>query len=173
MNRVLFASLLLAACHHDAAKPVAPAPVAATVPATPNPAATKQTDASPNLAVSDDLAAKCGLKFNSVSSAPKFGFDDIQLEQQDRDVLQSVATCLTSGPLKGRTVTLVGRADPRGTDEYNLALGHKRAQSVGTYLTHLGVQQGQLAMTTRGATEANGTDESGWKNDRRVDLTLQ
>jgi hypothetical protein len=41
------------------------------------------------------------------------------------------------------------------------------------FLKHLGVGQGQLAQTTRGALDASGTDDATWKQDRRVDITLQ
>ena len=63
--------------------------------------------------------------------------------------------------------------DPRGTEEYNLGLGSRRAANVGTYLERLGVGQPQLAVTTRGSLDAAGTDESGWSKDRRVDVQLK
>jgi peptidoglycan-associated lipoprotein len=128
--------------------------------------------ASPNLAVTSDLARRCALHFNSAPRAPKFDFDRFELLPEDRDVLDQVGTCLTTGPLRGRTVQLVGRADPRGTEEYNLGLGTRRAESVLEYLQHLGVSPGQLSQTTRGALDATGTDEAGWREDRRVDLRL-
>ena len=70
-------------------------------------------------------------------------------------------------------MALIGRADPRGTEEYNLGLGSRRAASVSQYLARLGVGQPQLGVTTRGAIDATGTDESGWRQDRRVDIQLQ
>jgi peptidoglycan-associated lipoprotein len=69
-------------------------------------------------------------------------------------------------------VQLVGRTDPRGTDEYNLGLGSQRAQSVKTYLERLGVPSARLSSTTKGEIGAAGTDETGWQRDRRVDLEL-
>ena len=68
---------------------------------------------------------------------------------------------------------VIGRADPRGTEEYNLGLGSRRAESVSGYLTKLGVGQPQLAVTTRGALDATGTDEAGYAKDRRVDVQLK
>jgi peptidoglycan-associated lipoprotein len=161
------------ACSHNQ-----PAPkVAATPP--PAPAAAEEerpvaaTPASPNIAVAQDLGKKCSLKFNDRQQAPKFDFDQFQLLPEDRDVLDQVATCITSGPLKGHKVQLVGRADPRGTDEYNLALGDHRARTVLDYLRRLGVGNSQVAMSTRGALDATGRDEDSWRVDRRVDLTLR
>jgi outer membrane protein OmpA-like peptidoglycan-associated protein len=134
------------------------------------PAETKPV--APTVAVTDDLAKQCNLRFANVEQAPKFGFNDADLLPEDRDVLQQIADCLVKGPLQGRTVQLVGRADPRGTDEYNLGLGTRRAESVRTYLQRLGVPSNRLAPTTRGAIDANGTDEASWRQDRRVDLKL-
>ncbi|MEP6865383.1 MAG: OmpA family protein [Deltaproteobacteria bacterium] len=103
---------------------------------------------------------------------PHFAFDQDELTKEDRDVLAQIATCFTTGPLANRNATLIGRADPRGTDEYNMGLGSRRSHSVGKYLERLGVKSAQLAISTRGAIDATGTDESGWKEDRRVDVEL-
>ena len=127
---------------------------------------------SPHVGVSDDLAKQCSLRFANADQAPKFGYNEAELLPSDRDILQQVAQCLLKGPLQGRNVQLIGRADPRGTDEYNLGLGTRRAENVRTYLQRLGVPPSQLAPTTRGALDASGSDETGWQRDRRVDLQL-
>jgi peptidoglycan-associated lipoprotein len=171
MVRVALVSLLFAAaCHHATPAPTTPvAQAPAPRPATPPPA----QQASPNVYVSDDLAKQCTLHVDNVQEAPKFDYDAASLEPADRDVLEKIATCVTNGPLHGRHLELVGRADPRGTEEYNMGLGSRRAGTVREFLQRLGVMQGQLAQTTRGALDANGTDDSTWKLDRRVDITLQ
>ena len=125
---------------------------------------------SPSLAVSADIAAACGLK--AASSSPKFDYDKDELTEDDRAVLGQLATCLTTGALAGKNVLMIGRADPRGTEEYNLGLGSRRAHSVSEYLVRLGVGKTQLEVTTRGAIDATGTDEATWKQDRRVDVQL-
>lgn len=107
-----------------------------------------------------------------MTDAPKFSYDDSDLLPADRDVLQQVAECLTHGPLQGKSVELIGRADPRGTEEYNLGLGSRRANSVKTYLERLGVPSAHLSPNTKGALDASGTDEASWQRDRRVDLQL-
>jgi len=169
---VLVAAGLAGGCtHKHQVKVVPPAPPPA-VTAAPAKVDHAPTPASPNLAVSDDLAAKCKLHFGNTEAAPKFAFDEFSLLPADKDVLQQVATCVTTGPLKGQDLQLVGRADPRGTDEYNLGLGQRRASRVGDYLQSLGVGKPQLAVTTRGALDATGKNEEGWKVDRRVDLEL-
>ena len=64
---------------------------------------------------------------------------------------------------------LIGRTDPRGTEEYNLALGDRRAQSAQKYLGSLG-PNAKLTHSSMGEEQATGTDETGWARDRRVDL---
>lgn len=173
MYRLSLITLAIAGCHHAAT--VKTTPVAATPVATPvqPPVVETPKPASPNVAVSDDLAHQCSLEVDNVQSAPKFAFDDFSLLPADRDVLQKIATCVTKGPLKGKTLQLVGRADPRGTEEFNLSLGSRRAATVIEYLTRLGVRRTQLAETTRGALDATGSDEDGWKTDRRVDVRVE
>jgi peptidoglycan-associated lipoprotein len=146
--------------------------VADTTPIKTEGAPVDNTPVSPNLSISSDLAAACNITKNA-DIPPNFAYDQVELLPEDRAVLEQIATCLTSGPLKGRALTLVGRADPRGTEEYNLGLGARRAQSVSDYLHKLGVTSPQLAETTKGDLEASGSDESGWQKDRRVDLELR
>lgn len=137
----------------------------------PPPNLTQDQVVSPGLAVGSDILAACGIK--AVPSAnPKFDYDKDELTEDDRKVLDQIATCLTTGALKGKAVSLIGRADPRGTEEYNLGLGSRRSESVSQYLSRLGVQKPQLGQTTRGALDATGTDEAGWQQDRRVDIQL-
>lgn len=125
------------------------------------------------VAVSDDIMKACKIQLDNIERAPKFDFDDADLLPEDRDVLEQIARCVTTGPLKGRALSLVGRCDPRGELEYNMVLGDYRAESVHTYLARLGVDPGAMAKTTRGDLDAEGKDEDGWQRDRRVDIALQ
>jgi peptidoglycan-associated lipoprotein len=165
----------VAACSHDKppAAPTPPAQAEAPPPAqqqaAPPQQVTNDQKVSPGLAVSSDIAELCGIKPNTES---KFDYDKDDLTKEDRDILDQLAQCMMTGKLKGKQVALIGRADPRGTEEYNLGLGSRRASSVGGYLQRLGVQNTQLAITTRGALDATGTDESTWRQDRRVDVQL-
>ena len=156
------------------ATPVEPAQTAGpTQPQKPAPIVTHDQQVSPSLAVSGDIIAACGIKAAPTSGSPKFDYDKDELTPEDRAVLDLIATCLTTGALKGRAVDLIGRADPRGTEEYNLGLGSRRAGSVSAYLGRLGVGQPQMMVTTRGALDATGTDEASYAQDRRVDIQLQ
>lgn len=172
--KAAFLLVVAGACGGKAAtKPATPAPKqTASAQAVPATVDTKPVAASPNVAVSPDLAAQCKLTFANVQQAPKFEYNDTDLLAEDRQILQQVAECVLRGPLQGRNVGLVGRADPRGTAEYNLGLGNRRAESVRTYLERLGVPASRLSPTTRGDLDARGKDEAGWQLDRRVDLKL-
>ena len=170
--------LFAAGCGHSKTAVVAPAEAVAstaaivTVPAAPT--AAPPTAVSSHVEASADLIALCRLDApDEAQAAPKFSYDDASLLPDDRRVLDKVATCVTSGPLRGRHLQLTGRADPRGTEEYNLSLGTRRAEVVSGYLQRLGVRPLQLASSTRGALDAIGRDESTWQRDRRVDLELR
>jgi len=126
-----------------------------------------------NVAVSDDIMKACKIQLENIERAPKFDFDDADLLPEDRDVLEQIAKCVTTGPLKGRGLALVGRCDPRGELEYNMVLGDYRAESVHDYLARLGVDPNAMAKTTRGDLDAEGKDDESWQRDRRVDISLQ
>jgi peptidoglycan-associated lipoprotein len=128
----------------------------------------KNTDQTVNL--SDEIRKACGI--DDSNRAPKFDFDSSNLSSNDRDILAQVAKCLTTGPLKGRSVELTGRADPRGETEYNMNLGAERAKSADDYMAGLGVATTQMSLTSRGALDATGTNEETWRHDRRVDINL-
>jgi peptidoglycan-associated lipoprotein len=97
-----------------------------------------------------------------------FGFDQATLTSEANSTLNGNADAIKKSA--GKTVDLVGRADPRGTTEYNMALSDRRAQAVKEYLQRLGIDTGKLSKVPRGALDATGTDESGWAKDRRVDF---
>jgi len=77
--------------------------------------------------------------------------------------------------LKGNTAAklqLSGHTDERGTREYNLALGERRANAVARYLVGLGVSADQLSVVSYGKEKpaADGSDEESWAKNRRVEL---
>jgi peptidoglycan-associated lipoprotein len=174
MNRVIVgASLILGAltgCSHaSSAPPPKTASDNVSVTSTP-PMKVVPTHSDQQLNLSAEIRAKCGI--DDSDRAPKFDFDSSQLSGNDRDILQQVAKCLTSGPLQGRSLELVGRADPRGEAEYNMNLGEARATSARAYLAALGVNNARMGETSRGALDATGYNEETWRKDRRVDVSL-
>jgi peptidoglycan-associated lipoprotein len=99
-----------------------------------------------------------------------FDYDSSTLSDSARDQLSRNASCLRQRSAHG--VHLTGLTDPRGTEEYNLALGERRAQSAQQYMKSLGVE-GDVSYSSMGEEQATGTDESGWARDRRVDFKLK
>jgi peptidoglycan-associated lipoprotein len=161
--------ILLAACGSDP-KPVAQAPAPPPPAAEPAPPPEKAGDVPTrsNINISEDIKKACGL----TDSDAYFAFDSANVRPQDRAVLQKLAACFSTGPLKGRTMRLVGHADPRGDEEYNMVLGGRRADNVKNAIADAGLASSKIATTSRGEMDATGTDEAGWEKDRRVDIML-
>lgn len=161
--------MLLAACGSDP-KPVAQAPTAPPPAATTPPPPEKVGDVPTrsNINISDDIRKACGL----TDADAYFAYDSANVRPQDQAILQKLASCFSSGPLKGRTMRLVGHADPRGDEEYNMVLGGRRADNVKGAIVNAGLSSSRIATTSRGEMDATGTDENGWEKDRRVDVML-
>jgi peptidoglycan-associated lipoprotein len=100
-----------------------------------------------------------------------FEFDDSRLSEEARGALNQVAECVQSAP--GRALLLNGFTDPRGTEEYNIALSERRAETVADYLARLGIDPARFHVVPRGETLASGGDEAGWSRDRRVEIEWQ
>lgn len=126
------------------------------------------TDGAITLRISDEIRVACGIDDHDAF----FGFDSHALRSEDMPVLDRLATCFSAGPLSGRTMKLVGHADPRGQAEYNIALGQARADAVAGYIERHGLDKGHVESSSRGALDATGTDEATWQKDRRVDVLL-
>lgn len=166
-------TLSVAGCAEEAKPATVPTTTTIAISAAPAlaPAAPGKTNST--IYLSDRLRKACGITtVDTIKDTPKFDFDQSSILPEDRDVLALVATCLTTGPLKGRGVRFVGRADPRGSQEYNMALGERRANAVMRYLAALGVGAPQMSETSRGAMDATGSDAAAWRQDRRVDIDL-
>jgi len=101
-----------------------------------------------------------------------FAFDSAKIQPDAGVVLDAIARCFVGGPLTGRGMKLIGHADPRGEHEYNFGLGQKRAGSVGAYLAVKGLDNSRQQVSSKGDTDAIGTDEAGWARDRKVDIFL-
>ena len=96
-----------------------------------------------------------------------FGYNDYTVQPQDSSILRENARWLQSNP--GRSVQIEGHCDERGSEEYNIALGAKRAQSAKDYLITLGVSPGRLSTISYGKELplCMGHDESCWQMNRR------
>jgi len=101
-----------------------------------------------------------------------FDFDSFEIRDDQVARIQVNADFLKSN--MGKTIRIEGNTDPRGTREYNMALGERRAQSAKKYLMNLGI--GEKALTTISFGEErllmHGQDELSWAQNRRDDFVI-
>ncbi|KAA0891837.1 peptidoglycan-associated lipoprotein Pal [Oryzomonas rubra] len=150
----------------EVAKPeVAPAPTKQAQPEQATPAAEpiKQAEAPVAAAPAAETA------FESVY----FDFDKSDLSQDARDVLSKNADILLKNK-PGIKVQIAGHCDERGSAEYNLALGERRAKSALHYLTTLGVAADRLSIISYGKEKpaVDGHDEAAWAKNRRDEFVI-
>jgi peptidoglycan-associated lipoprotein len=153
-------ALLVAGC---ASKKEAPPPAPPPPPAAPAPAPAPVSSIVPGSA--EDLRVNVG-------DTVHFDYDKYSLTDEDKATLQRQATWLQKYPAV--RVTIEGHCDERGTREYNLALGARRANAVKEYLASLGVASARLDTVSYGkerpiCTESN---ESCWAQNRRGVTTI-
>jgi peptidoglycan-associated lipoprotein len=101
-----------------------------------------------------------------------FETDRYNLDSADQAALQTQAQYLAQYPNSRATVE--GHADERGTREYNLALGERRANAAKNYLVSLGVPAGNITTVSYGKErpKALGSDEQAWAQNRRAVTVL-
>ncbi|MBI5532393.1 MAG: OmpA family protein [Deltaproteobacteria bacterium] len=172
---LLFASLAIAVSGCASS----PKPKAAQSPAATQPVMTSQLTTQQQEAVNRAAADTDGLRFDSDIlrlcpgvEGPRFAYNSHTVREQFQQSLVVLADCMKTGALSGKSLLTVGHADPRGEEDYNLALGGRRADAVRSALQSLGVDASRVEVSSRGEVDASGTDEAGWAQDRRVDVKL-
>ncbi|MBV9932369.1 MAG: peptidoglycan-associated lipoprotein Pal [Alphaproteobacteria bacterium] len=121
-------------------------------------------------------AALPGSRADFLASVPSdrvfFPLDSYSLDDQDRAVLDAQAVWLTRNPRV--RVTIEGHCDERGTREYNLALGDRRANAAKNYLAAKGIDPARMTVVSYGKErpEALGSDEESWAKNRRAVTVL-
>ena len=101
-----------------------------------------------------------------------FAFDKFDIKPEYQDMLKAKAELMKQFP--SIRVRIEGNCDERGTQEYNLALGERRARAAYEYLVTLGVNPGQLEMISYGKENpaVQGTGEAVWAQNRRDDFCV-
>jgi len=94
-----------------------------------------------------------------------FAFDDSSIQASERERLSGNTQCIEKN--KGKSVYLVGHTDTTGTEEYNIALSERRAQSVADYMARLGTDPALMQVVPKGETEPTGLGDD---KDRRVEF---
>lgn len=99
-----------------------------------------------------------------------FDYDQHVLSDAAMEILAANAAILKARP--ALRVRLEGHCDERGSDQYNIALGERRAESVRNYLASLGIAEGRLETVSYGEEKPldPGHDESAWVKNRRVEF---
>lgn len=152
--------------------PAQPAPVTQEVPA-PAPAATpRPADAVASPLDGDLVAAHEHAYRTGLLGDVYFEFDLASLDEAARERLARNAEFLRQRP--EFVVSLEGHCDERGTNDYNLALGERRAQSARDYLLSLGIDGARLRTISYGEERpvCSTSDESCWQRNRRVHFLL-
>ena len=102
-----------------------------------------------------------------------FDYDSSELSNEDYQTLQAHAQFLNANA--NSKIALTGHTDERGTREYNMALGERRAKAVESFLITNGVNAGQLEAVSYGKEMPinAGHNEAAWKENRRVELNYE
>jgi len=157
MTRTIIASLVVlsfAACKKLPPEPAPVEPVAAAAVATPM------------------TTAQAVAKLQEQFARVQFEFDQSTLTADSKDALAANAAILQRHPRI--TVEVQGHADERGTTDYNVALGQKRAKAVQAYLTGMGVGAARVQTVSYGeeAPLAKGSTEVAWSANRRCEFRI-
>lgn len=109
---------------------------------------------------------------DKVGSRAFFGFDQYSLDGVARGTLEKQAAWMTENP--SVKVIIEGHADERGTREYNLGLGDRRANAVKDYLVALGVNPSRIQTVSYGKERprALGSNEAAWAQNRRTETVV-
>ena len=173
--------LLLAgpmACHRGqppVARPTPPAPPPATATARPSePPAPVREPVPPEPLANDAVASRSldDLNRDSPLQPVFFDYDSSDLNDAGRATLQGDAAVLKRYP--SWLITIEGHCDERGTAEYNLALGERRAVAARTYLISLGLDANRLRTVSYGSEFPfdPGHEESAWHKNRRAHFVI-
>jgi peptidoglycan-associated lipoprotein len=162
-------SALLAAC---SSTPLSSPTATTAEPAKAAPSASTSSPSQPQSAVAAVVVPDY-LDPNSAISKDRsvfFDFDNFSVKQQYAALIERHGKYLASNPKLA--IRVEGNADERGSAEYNLALGQKRADAVVKALEVYGAKDSQLEATSWGREKPRnpGHDEAAWAENRRVDL---
>jgi peptidoglycan-associated lipoprotein len=154
-----------------------PAPVVATTPTPrqepPTQAPVRQEPPTPDRsAVVRDSMDRVERARNTLLAKVYFDFDQAELRDDQRAALDEKLPIMRANP--GVRIRIEGNADERGSDEYNMALGLRRAQTARKYLIDHGVDGGRIDISSNGEERpvCQEHDESCWKQNRRDEFVI-
>jgi len=101
-----------------------------------------------------------------------FDYDESEIRPQDAEILRDKVAILRSSPQV--QLRIEGHADERGSTEYNLALGNRRAESIRQFLTGFGLDESRFSIVSFGESRpvAQGSNEQAWAQNRRGEFVI-
>jgi peptidoglycan-associated lipoprotein len=108
----------------------------------------------------------------ALTAVVHFDFDQSDIRPEDRAILDAKVPILQANP--GVTIRIAGNTDERGSDEYNLALGQRRAAAAKRYLVDHGIAEARIETITYGEERpvAQGSTEEAWAQNRRDEFEI-
>ncbi len=182
MMSLLLAGLMITGCAKTPATTAATAATAAPAPRAATPAPTpSQSAPSPGAAAAPAAAASAQTprpspsEFMAVAALKEvhFDFDKYDIRPEDAKTLDANATWLKSNA--DNLVLIEGHCDERGTNEYNLALGERRAKATMNYLVSQGIQANRITIISYGEERPVCTEktEACWAKNRRANFLVK
>jgi len=134
--------------------------------------ATAEAAAERARAEAERLAAAQRALRTALEAMVNFDYDESEIRPDAESVLREKVDILRANP--SVRLAIEGHADERGSTEYNLALGSRRAESVRTFFTGFGLDAGRFQTSSRGEEEplVNRSDEAAWAQNRRSEFTI-
>ena len=172
----LLAVALLAACAATQAPAPQPAPAPAVAPAPPAPPV-EEVKPAPVQAIQEEKVVEPVVQTTQKAEAVVadltrvyFDYDQFALTAEARDTLNLNASILKATP--SLKVKIEGHCDERGSNQYNIVLGERRAQAAMNYLVSLGIAGDRLSTVSYGEEMplVQGNDEAAWSKNRRAEF---
>lgn len=165
---LLAVSTMLSACHHAPQVAPAPAPAPAAAPA-PAPAAPPADHSADSAAAAQARMAQAR---STIEERIHFEFDKSDIRADDKAVLEAKLPILRANP--NMRIRIEGNCDDRGSEEYNLALGQRRAAAAKRYLTNFGIDAGRIDIISYGHERpvCSQDSEDCWSQNRRDDFVI-
>lgn len=166
---LLAVSTMLSACHH-APQQVAQAPAPAPAPAPkPAPAAPPADHSADSAKAAQERVAQAR---STIEERIHFDFDKSDILADDKSILDAKLPILRANP--NMRIRIEGNCDDRGSEEYNLALGQRRAAAAKRYLTDFGIDAGRIDIISYGHEKPMCTQDSEdcWSQNRRDEFVI-
>lgn len=165
------AALALGACRKKQ-QPVAAAPTPATQPAEAPPVRSNPPAAAPARDTMVDYREKVAKAREALLNTIYFEYDSDELRDDSKALLDQKLALMNANP--NVRVRVAGHCDERGSDEYNIALGRRRAEVAKRYLTDRGIDASRIETSSFGRERpaVQGTTEDAWSKNRRDEFEI-